>query len=212
MVKSGMIIGLGSGSTVYHFIVELSRRVTEEGIDLLCVPTSVGTETLARDLSLPLTTLDEEPEIDLDVDGADEVDPQFNLIKGGGGAHVREKIVASASRRIAIVVDESKLSERIGQKCAVPVELIPIALPLVSRRLTSLGGIPKLRRSEGGEEFASDNGNRIVDCDFGPIDDPLGLERSINGIVGVVDCGIFPRMADLVIVGTGSGTKLLSRG
>ncbi len=212
LVKDGMALGLGTGSTVHYFLKELSNRIKNEGLRVSGVPTSLPTESLAKELGIPLIGLEERPRLDLDIDGADEVDADLNLIKGGGGAHVREKIVARASEFVAIVVDESKLSRRLGEKSPVPVEIIPFALPLVSREISDLGGRCKIRMAEGGKgPFRTDNGNLILDCDFGPIADPDALEADIRSIPGVVDSGIFCQVADLVIVGTSSGTRVIQR-
>lgn len=212
LAKDGMVLGLGTGSTVYYFLKEISERIKNEGLRVSGVATSLSTERLAKELGIPLTGLDEHPRLDLDIDGADEVDAELNLIKGGGGAHVREKIVARASELVAIVVDESKLSRRLGEKTPVPVEIIPFAVPLVSREISELGGRCRIRMAKGGKEpFRTDNGNFILDCDFGPIADPDALQTEIRSIPGVVDSGIFYHIADLVIVGTNSGTRVMRR-
>lgn len=211
MVQDGMILGLGTGSTVYHFLVELSRRIKAGDLKVAGVPTSRDTEAIARRLSIPLTDLDEHPSLDLDVDGADEVDPGLNVIKGGGGAHVREKIIARSSRQLVIVVDEGKLSGALGTRCPVPVEILPLARSIVTRRASELGGNAVLRRSGGGSPLVTDNGNWILDCSFGPIGDPSALESELKGITGVVDSGIFAGLADSVVIGTPGGCRIERR-
>ncbi len=211
MVRDGMVLGLGTGSTVQHFLSELSRRIDDEGLRILGVPTSTATLGLAKSLGIPLTSLDEHQKLDMDVDGADQVDPDLNLIKGGGGAHVREKIVAKASDRVVIIVDESKLVERLGTGFPVPVEVVPFGLAPARRELSELGAIPRLRTTGGKARFRTDNGNLILDCDFGPIDDPAHLESRIKAVCGVVDSGIFAGLTDTVIVGTETGCRRMRR-
>ena len=201
LAKNGMTLGLGTGSTVSYALRELAERIKHDGLKVQGVATSARTEGLANELGIPLTSLEKHPRLDLDIDGADEVDPDLNLIKGGGGAHLREKIVARASELVAIVVDESKLSRRLGEKSAVPVEI------------SSLGGRCRLRMAKGSNEaFKTDNGNLILDCDFGPIPEPDALEADIRSIPGVLDSGIFYHVAHLVIVGSRTGTKVMRRG
>jgi len=213
LAKNGMTLGLGTGSTVSYALRELAERIKHDGLKVQGVATSARTEGLANELGIPLTSLEKHPRLDLDIDGADEVDPDLNLIKGGGGAHLREKIVARASELVAIVVDESKLSRRLGEKSAVPVEILPFALPLVTREMSSLGGRCRLRMAKGSNEaFKTDNGNLILDCDFGPIPEPDALEADIRSIPGVLDSGIFYHVAHLVIVGSRTGTKVMRRG
>ena len=168
-----------------------------------CIPTSRETEGLARGLGLPLTDFSEVGELDLAIDGADEVDPKCNLIKGGGGALLREKIVASASSRVIIVVDETKLVDHLGA-FPLPVEVLPFGWQRTLRRLERLGCKAALRE-RGGEPFLTDNGNYILDCRFGRIDDPPGLEQEIDLIPGVVESGLFLGLADLVLVGRREG-------
>ena len=207
MVEDGMILGLGSGSTVLHFLKFLSARIGEEELDVTGIPTSKQTERVARELGIPLGTLQDYPEIDLDVDGADEVDPELNVIKGGGGAHVREKIVAKASRSLVIIVDETKLSLKLGCKGPVPLEVVPMAVPVVAREVESMGVSSTLRGSND-NPFVTDNGNYIIDCKFPGIDDPPEVERRLKLITGVVDSGIFSDMVDAVVVGTLHGSEV----
>jgi ribose 5-phosphate isomerase A len=211
MLENGMVVGLGTGSTVRHALYEISRLITEESLDIVGIPTSRGTEELAIELEIPLTTLDEHPVIDIDIDGADEVDSRLDVIKGGGGAHVREKVVARASKSLIIIADETKLSDRIGTKSPVPVEVLPMARSGVAAQVADLGGSSELRLTADESIFVSDNGNYILDCRFGPIDDPVRLERELKSITGVVDSGIFSGMAELAIIGTRKGVNRISR-
>ena len=203
-IHDGLIVGLGTGSTASHFIRELGKA----GLKVEGIPTSEESRWLAEQVGVRLTTLKEHPQIDVTVDGADEVSPKLDLIKGLGGALVREKIVAHASRRVVIIVDESKLVSKLGYKTAVPVEVIPLAVPYVLLRLNELGGEGKLREKNG-QLFVSDNGNNIVDWNHGIIDDPAGLENQLKSITGVVDSGIFAGVADCVIVAGEHGISLI---
>jgi len=175
------------------------------------IPTSVRTERLARKLGLPLVTLEEHPEVDLTIDGADEVDPQLNLIKGLGGALTREKVVASASREVLIVVDHSKRVERLGTRAPIPVEVLRFGWKPVARKIEKLGAKPQLRLTDE-KPFITDEGNYILDCRFPEgIADPYELDRALNGIAGVVEHGLFLGLADLVIVASPSGVEVFKR-
>lgn len=209
-VRSGMALGLGSGTTVYYFLEELGLRV-KAGLQVTGVPTSERTAALAREFGIPLTTLDDRQELDLDVDGADEVDPRLNLIKGHGGALLREKIIAMASRRRVIVVDSTKTSPALATTMTLPVEIVPFAQALAIKRLAELGAKPVLRMRDEGQPFVTDNSNWIVDCGFAPISDPARLEREINGIPGVMENGLFIGLADEVLVATSSSVEKLTR-
>lgn len=209
-VKDGMIVGLGTGSTAAHFIRELGSRV-QGGLRVQGIPTSEESRKLAVDVGVPLTTLHDQPVIDVTVDGADEVSESLDLIKGLGGALVREKVVAHASNYLIIIVDESKLSARLGSKAPIPVEVVPFAIDAVRGQLKLWGGEPKIREREG-KPFVSDNGNLILDWWHGPIDQPLALEKQIKGVTGVVDSGIFANVAGLVIAATSTGIRTLKRG
>jgi ribose 5-phosphate isomerase A len=211
MVEDGMVVGLGTGSTVRHALLEISRRIKEEELSIVGIPTSRSTEDLAGELGIPISNLVENPRIDIDIDGADEVDPRLDVIKGGGGAHVREKVIAVSSDLLVIIADGSKLSDRIGTKSPVPVEILPMARPLVSGSLEDLGGTPELRAGTDEKPFLTDNGNNIIDCRFGPIDNPAQLEGEIKSITGVVDSGIFPGLAGLAIIATDAGTRKIRR-
>jgi ribose 5-phosphate isomerase A len=206
LVRDGMRVGLGTGSTVHFTIVRLSERIREEKLSVRCVPTSIDTEAKARALGIPLATLDEVDAIDLTIDGADEIDARFDMIKGGGGALLREKVVASISREEAIVVGASKVVERLGASFPLPVEVVPFALPTVARALARLGCEP-VARSTGGKIYATDNGNRILDCRFeGGIADPPSMEQRIAAIPGVVESGLFIGLAHVLFVGKPDGT------
>ncbi len=203
LVRSGFVVGLGTGSTAAFAIAELGRRIREEGLSIVGIPTSFSAAILARDGGIPLTTLDDVASIDLAIDGADEVDPRRNLIKGGGAAHTREKVIASAAARFVVVADETKLVSRLGEKMPVPVEVIPMAVSAVLLRLRDLGAVPEIRmgiRKDG--PVITDQGNFVVDARFARIDDPASLERAINEIPGVLDNGLFVGMAESVLVGS----------
>ena len=209
-VQDGMVLGLGTGSTVYYFLHELGRMV-REGIRLTGVPTSVQTAQLATQLAIPLTTLDDQPHLDLAVDGADEVDDHLNLVKGAGGALLREKIVAASAARFLVVVDDGKLVTRLGARYPLPVEVVPFGHTPAIRAVEGLGARVTLRRGTDGQTWISDNGNYILDCHFGPIADPVALQRELLAIPAVVESGLFLNMTDTVIVGHAEGVRLLSR-
>lgn len=198
-VQSGQVIGLGTGSTA-KFAIEGLGRLVREGLSIKGVPTSIATERMARELGIPLVDLNEAGVIDVTLDGADEVDPNFNMIKGGGGALTREKLVAQASIKRIMLVDESKLVARLGQSRPLPVEVLPFAWTLSARRLGDLGCVPSLRK-RAEKPFLTDNGNHILDCEFGPIDDAAALESKIKLLPGVVECGLFIGIADTLIIG-----------
>ncbi len=203
-IRPGMVIGLGTGSTAIFATRRIAQRLSSGDLrDIVAVPTSLATEAAAIELDIPLTTLADHPRVDITIDGADEVDPDFNVIKGGGGAHLREKIVAQVTERLVIVVDESKLSEQLGMNWAVPVEVIPFNRESQAAYLRSLGGAPALRL-EGDEPFQTDQGNIILDCDFGSIADPAALDVALNSRAGIVEHGLFIGMArDVVVAGAG---------
>ena len=209
-VKDGMVVGLGTGSTVSHFIKELGNRV-RDGLKVTAIATSLQSETLAIEVGVPIVTFQEQKALDLTVDGADEVSPELCLVKGLGGALVREKIVAAASRRLVIVVDETKLVDQLGTRSPIPVEVVPFAADIVMYQLGQIGGEPKLRVLPEGRPFVSDNGNFVVDWHFGPILDPALVERRLKSVSGVVDSGIFSELADRVIVARGTGLEFLDR-
>jgi len=210
MIEPGMVVGLGTGRAAAMFVRALARRV-DKGLDVKGVPTSRRTERLAKDLGVPLAGLEEIEAIDIDVDGADEVDPSLDLIKGHGGALLRERVVASISKTFVILAGEEKIVPRLGARMPVPVEVVPFAAPVSKRKLEALGSDVRLRLSGDGRPFVSDNGNHILDAKFESIEDAAGLERRIDALPGVVDSGLFLGMAGLVLVQSESGFRRLSR-
>ena len=207
-IKDGMVVGLGTGSTVKYTILKIGEMV-RDGLDIIGIPTSKRTEELAKSLGIKLGSLNEYPEIDLTIDGADEVDTHLNLIKGGGGALLREKIVAYYSKYLVIVVDESKLSEYLGS-FPLPVEIVPYAHRRTAATLKEFGCMPELRMVNN-RVYITDNGNYIVDCKFGRIGDPENLEKGIDSVPGVVESGLFVNLAKEVVVGTKKGVKIRKR-
>lgn len=195
-VEDGMIIGLGTGSTVRYTIEKIGGLV-QQGLSIQGVATSIRTEQLAKECGIPLLSLDEVDELDLAIDGADEADPAFHLIKGGGGALLREKIIASSARRFVVVADPSKMVEQLG-RFPLPVEVETFGYKMTEKKIRSLGGAPVLRVKEG-KPYITDNGHYIFDCDFGLIASPEELERELNLIPGVVENGLFIGMADTII-------------
>ena len=205
IVQDGMIIGLGTGSTA-AFVVEALARRHREGLQFIGIPTSERTAAQAKAANIPLTSFREHREIDLTIDGADEVERgTLNLIKGLGGALLHEKIVAAASRRLAIVVDGLKLVDRLGARSPIPVEVVAFGVEATQAALESIGATARLRQSAAGEPFVTDSGNRILDCSFGPIVDPATLEKRIRQVVGVVESGLFIARANVVFVADTSG-------
>jgi ribose 5-phosphate isomerase A len=209
LVETGMILGLGTGSTAKLAVDALGKRVAS-GLRVIGVPTSEFTGQQARSLGIPISTVDEHPEIDLTIDGADEVElGTLNLIKGRGGALLREKIVASASKRLVIIVDDSKLVEKLGSHFAVPVEVVQFGWPSAERKLQKLGARTKLRPGPDEKPFVTDGGNFIIDCSFSPIQAPAELDQQLNSVVGVVEHGLFLKMASRVIVAGQNGVQVL---
>ncbi|MBE9191620.1 ribose-5-phosphate isomerase RpiA [Gloeocapsopsis crepidinum LEGE 06123] len=202
-VQSGTIVGLGTGSTTAYTIQFLGDRLKSGELkDIVGIPTSFQAEVLAKQYGIPLTTLDAVDHIDIAIDGADEVDPQKNLIKGGGAAHTREKIVDYLADQFIVVVDSSKIVDRLGSSFAVPVEVIPMAISPVMRAIEKLGGKPELRMGvKKAGPVITDQGNMVVDVKFDSIDDPANLEKSLNNIPGVLENGIFVGVTDLVLIG-----------
>ena len=210
-VTDNMIVGLGSGSTAALAVEALGRRV-REGLHIVGIPTSEQTAQLARSLGIPLTTLGEHPGIDMTIDGADEVElGTLNLIKGLGGALLREKIVATASARFVVIVDESKLVPHLGTHNAVPVEVIRFGWQTTEARLRNAGAKPKLRLRPDGEPYLTDGGNYIVDCSFGQIQSAENLARELDTMVGVVEHGLFIGLTSKVVIGGPDGTRTLNR-
>lgn len=209
-VESGMVVGLGHGSTAIFAARSIAQMLHAGRLhDIVAVPCSRQVEADARRLGIPLTTLDKHPRIDLTIDGADEVDPQLNLIKGGGGALLREKIVAQASRREVIVVDKSKLSPALGTLWPVPVEVVAYGLSPLMSYLESLGARPVLRCTGEGLPFTTDQGNLILDCHFGPISDPVRLALRLKERAGIVEHGLFLALATDVVVASNQGIRHL---
>jgi len=212
-VESGMVVGLGHGSTASFAVVRIAQLLRDGRLqNILGVACSRDVEQQARQLGIPLTTLDGHPVVNLTIDGADEVDPDLNLIKGGGGALLREKIIAQASRREIIVVDESKLSPALGTRGPVPVEVVPFGWPAQVAYLESLGARPVLRQKGDGTPFKTDQGNVILDGRFGPIEDPVQLAAQLNERAGIVEHGLFLGLATDVIVAGSQGIRHLKKG
>jgi len=210
-VGDGMRLGLGTGRAAEAFIARLGERVAQ-GLAVIGVTTSERSEQLASSLGIPRATLAEVPELDIDFDGADEVTPELYLTKGRGGALVRERIVAHAAKRFIVLVTPEKLVPQLGARSAIPIVVVPFALPLVRRALSAMGGEPLERRTAAGASYRTDDGGSILDTTFAPIADPVDLERQIRRIPGVVDTGLFLHMAELVLVGGPDRVEELSRG
>jgi ribose 5-phosphate isomerase A len=213
-VEPGMRLGLGTGSTAAHFVTLLAQEV-QKGLDVICVPTSEATRRQAETLGIPLTTLDDVPFLDLTVDGADEIDKELRLIKGGGGALLREKIVATASDRMLVIADETKLVDALGT-FPLPVEVVTFGLNATRNMIEMLAadagcqGEITLRVKPDGSIFKTDGGNVIFDCHFGRIDDPESLDEALKFIPGVVENGLFLGIADAAVVGGRDGITVLS--
>jgi ribose 5-phosphate isomerase A len=210
-LHDGMIVGLGSGNTARLTVAAIGERV-KSGLKIIGIPTSEETADEARGLQIPLSTLGEYSRIDVTIDGADEVElGTLNLIKGGGGNQLREKIVATASSRLVIVVDEMKVVNQLGTHAKVPVEVAQFGWQATARSLAKLGANPDLRLHADGKPFITDGGNYILDCAFGPIASATTLETRLNSVVGVVEHGLFLGMAAEVLIGTNEGVKQLDR-
>ncbi|MCB0665104.1 MAG: ribose-5-phosphate isomerase RpiA [Saprospiraceae bacterium] len=203
LVESGMTVGLGTGSTAYWSIMKLGEKV-KMGLEIKCIATSTESEQLARKLEISIVDFTQVHKLDVTIDGADEVDPQLNLIKGGGGALLREKIVAAASVKLVIVVDQSKIVSQLGA-FPLPVEVIPFGIEVTRRKIELLGCRTHLRTDREGSPFHTDNGNLILDCSFGKIENAEIIEQQLNMIPGVVENGLFLRMADQVFIGYENG-------
>lgn len=212
IVERGMVVGLGSGSTAALFLEALGRRVAHENLRIVGIPTSERAARQAERLRIPLATLADHAQIDLTVDGADEVEPgTLNLIKGHGGAALREKIVASSSRRLAIVADETKIVEHVGALVSVPVEVVQFGWQTTSGRLKQIGTRPALRAGRDGAPFLTDGGNYILDCPFGAMKNPAEIALRLDQTVGVVEHGLFLGMAAQAFIGGRDGVKILKR-
>ncbi|MBN1666104.1 MAG: ribose-5-phosphate isomerase RpiA [Anaerolineales bacterium] len=211
-IQSGTVVGLGSGSTARLAVQRLAEKLaSDETQNIHGIPTSVEIEIFASQLGIPLTTLEEHPVIDVTIDGADEIDPDFQLIKGGGGALLREKIVAQASRRVIIIADESKRSSILGTHWPVPIEVLSFGWVSQSRFLTAIGGHPKVRLQEDGSAFKTDQGNIILDCDFGPIENLHSLALELDQRAGIIAHGLFLDIATEVILCGTDGCRHLTR-
>ena len=202
-VESGMTVGLGTGSTAYYFVEEIGRRVKEEGLEIVGVTTSLATKKQAEALGIPLKSVDEVDYIDVTIDGADEIAPDFSGIKGGGGALLFEKIVAEQSKSVIWIVDESKMVDYLG-RFPLPVEVVPYGSEQLFKRFEALGYKPTLRERDG-ERYLTDSKNYIIDLDVYPIKDPIAFGEKIKGMPGVVEQGLFTNMTDIVLVGTPDG-------
>ena len=202
-VESGMTVGLGTGSTAYYFVEEIGRRVKEEGLEIVGVTTSLATKKQAEALGIPLKSVDEVDYIDVTIDGADEIAPDFSGIKGGGGALLFEKIVAEQSKSVIWIVDESKMVDYLG-RFPLPVEVVPYGSEQLFKRFEALGYKPTFRERDG-ERYLTDSKNYIIDLDVYPLKDPIAFGEKITGMTGVVEQGLFTNMTDIVLVGTPDG-------
>jgi len=212
LVKDGFVVGLGSGSTVAYALQDMGKKIRRKELQILGVPTSHQALMLAVDNGIPLTTLNEHPQLDLAIDGADQIDKDLNLIKGMGAALTREKIVASAAKMFVIVADETKMVETLGTNQPVPIETLPLALPTIMQRIRKMEGKPALREAKGKVgPLITDNGNFIIDVDFASITAPKELNLQLKLIPGVIETGLFIEMADIVYVGTQTSVRRLQR-
>ena len=210
LVETGTIVGLGTGSTVWFTLLRLAERIESEGLEIVGVPTSMDTMEKATELGIPVVGLGEVEKINLTIDGADEIDGEFQMIKGGGGALLREKVIASISEGEVIIVGPDKVVDKLGTTFLLPVEVTTFALPTVSRALEAFGCETVLRLSDPGVAMTTDNGNQILDCRFpNGIDDARELERAIAAIPGAVESGLFIDLADAVVIGHEDGSSEL---
>jgi len=212
LVEDGMIVGLGTGSTARFAIAAIGRRVAEEGLRILGIPTSDRTAEQARNEKIPLTTFAEHTQIDLTLDGADEILPgPLYLIKGHGGALLREKIVASASKRMAVVADDTKLVTRLGERVSVPVEVVPFGWQVTARKLAELGGKPTLRLGADQKPYITDGGHYILNCAFGAMDDPKETAHHLDHVVGLIEHGLFLKVATEAYIAGQGGVKVVKK-
>jgi ribose 5-phosphate isomerase A len=213
LVEDGMVVGLGTGSTAAFAVAALGRRVKQDGLRIVGIPTSERTAEQANAVGIPLTTFAEHTQIDLTVDGADEVLPGLlYLIKGHGGALLREKIVAAASKRMAVVADDTKLVKRLGELVSVPVEVVPFGWQVTAERLRDLGGNPAMRLGADQKPFITDGGHYILNCAFGPMDDPKEIAHHLDHVVGLVEHGLFLKYASEAVLAGRDGVKVLRKG
>jgi len=211
-IKKGFIVGLGSGSTIAYAFQEIGKRIKNESLQIHVVPTSYQASLLATKYGISTTTLDEHPKLDLAIDGADQIDNELNLIKGMGGALLREKIVATAAKQFIIIADESKMTDSLGKNQLVPIEVLPFACATVMSKIREMKGKPFLR--EGTNKVGpviTDNGNFLVDVDFGAIKNPKELEYKLKSIPGIIETGLFIEIADIVYIGTKTSVEILKR-
>ena len=212
LIEDGMILGFGTGSTAAIFMEVLARRISQNGLRVSGIPTSEQTAELARRLSVPLTTFAEHSQIDVTVDGADEVQLEtLFLIKGHGGALLREKIVASASKRMIVIADETKLVEKLGSSISVPVEVVQFGWQATENKLKAIGAKTSLRGNANGDPFQTDSGNYIIDCDFGAMENPKEIAHHLDHVIGSVEHGLFLKFASQVLVGGRGGVRKLTR-
>lgn len=213
LVQSGMVVGLGSGTTALEFVAALGRRIESEGLKFIGIPTSEQTEQFARKLNIPLSTLGDHTELDFDVDGADEIEVgTLYLIKGHGGALLREKVVAAASKRMAVIGDESKLVERLGSRFSVPVEVVQFGWEVTNKRLAALGSKTTLRIDKStGKPFVTDGGNFIIDCNFGPMANPKEVAHHLDHVTGAVEHGLFLGFVWEAVIAGREGVRIIKR-
>jgi ribose 5-phosphate isomerase A len=207
-IKDGMMIGLGSGSTVYWTMKKLGELI-KEGLQIKGIPSSKRTEGWAKEFGIPLTDFSETQTLDIAIDGADEIDKDFNLIKGGGGSLVREKFVDIAAGKFIVIADDSKMVDQLGA-IPLPVEVVPFGWELTSARIASLGCEPALRKKDG-KVFISDNGNFILDCQFSGLTKPEEIHQQLKMLLGVVETGLFINMADILVIGNENGTEVIEK-
>ncbi|RLG33738.1 ribose 5-phosphate isomerase A [Methanosarcinales archaeon] len=209
LIKDGMVVGLGTGSTAEIAVRRIGNRIKEEGLKLLGIPTSLQTEMLAIECGIPITSLSEHPSLHICIDGADQVDSQLNLIKGGWGSHTREKIVSYAAKKLVICIEEEKLVELLNRP--VPLEVLPYAVKIVENQVKELGGVPVLRREGNkGRYFITEGGNLIIDADFGIIKNPESMNKTLSSVVGSVEHGIFTNATE-VHVGDEKGVRIFKK-
>lgn len=208
-VEDGMVVGLGTGSTARYAVEKIGERVMQENLDIRCIPTSENTKKLADESNIPLANLDDVKKIDLTIDGADEVGPDYDLIKGGGGALLREKMVAHNTDKYIVIVDPSKMVEKLGEDFDLPVEVVPFWTKTTSKAVDQLGCKSRLR-SEDKAPYKTDNGNHILDCDFGHIKNKVKLSEELNSIPGVIENGLFIDVSDKIIIGKEKGFDEIS--
>jgi ribose 5-phosphate isomerase A len=209
LVESGMVVGLGSGSTAALMVRRLGERTREEGLKIVAVATSIATADLARSLNIVIRELDDVADLDINLDGADEIDPHFQMIKGRGGALLREKIVATSSRHRVTMITADKRVQQLGLIVPIPVEVSPIGVKHTELRLQKLGAKTTIRTLTDGSPYLTDGGNKIVDCRFAAVDDPRAVDRQLQCIAGVLETGLFLDLCDTLIVGTENGVERL---